>query len=153
MDSKPKFAVDSMLGKLAKWLRLLGYDTFYTNKIKPVTLLSVAQSENRIIISKRRYFLKHPFSVPILFLKTDKLEEQLLKIAEKYPFQKNKAFSRCLLCNNVTTPAEKVSIKKLVPKYVYSSQEYFFQCIHCGKIYWRGTHLERAIDFLGKMGL
>lgn len=142
-----------MLGRLAKWLRLLGYDTFYLNKIKPVTLLSIAQSEDRIIVTKHRYFLKHPFPVPILFLNTDTLEQQLLEIDEKYPLQRNKAFSRCLLCNSMTTTIDKAYVRKLVPKYVFSSQEHFYQCIHCGKIYWNGTHLQRARAFLEKIGL
>ncbi|MDP8242390.1 MAG: Mut7-C RNAse domain-containing protein [Candidatus Celaenobacter antarcticus] len=153
MNSAHKFAVDKMLGRLAKWLRLLGYDTFYKNKIKPVTLLSIAQSENRIIVTKNRYFLKHPFPVPILFLNTDTLEKQLLEIDDKYPLQKNKAFSRCPLCNNATTPVEKENIKKLVPEYVFRTHECFHQCIHCGKIYWRGTHPQRALAFLEKIGL
>jgi len=153
MNSTQKFAVDTMLGKLAKWLRLIGYDTFYKNKIKPVTLQSIAQSEKRIIVTRNHYFLKHPFPVPIIFLHSDILEKQLLEINEKYPLQKNNAFSRCPICNRVTTPINKEYVKKLVPKYVFSTQEYFHQCIHCGKIYWRGTHLERALAFLEKMVL
>ena len=153
MNSTQKFAADTMLGKLAKWLRLLGYDTFYKNKIKPVTLLSIAQSEGRIIITRNYYFLKHPFPVPIIFLHSDILEKQLLEINEKYFLRKNKSFSRCPICNRVTTPIDKEYVKKLVPKYVFSTHENFHQCIRCGKIYWRGTHLERALAFLGKMGL
>ena len=153
MKSKPRFAIDKMLGRVAKWLRLLGYDTFYRNKIRPVTLLSVAQSEDRIIITKNHYFLKHPFPVPILFLTTNTLEQQLLEVNEKYPLQREKAFSRCPLCNNVTTPIEKEYVNGLVPEYVFSTQEHFYQCIHCGKIYWKGTHLQRAHAFLEKIGL
>lgn len=153
MKSKPKFAVDKMLGRLAKWLRLLGYDTFYRNKIRPVTLLSVAQSEYRIIITKNHYFLKHPFPVPILFIKGNTLEPQLLEINEKYPLHRSKAFSRCPLCNNKTTPIEKEYVNKLVPEFVFNTQEQFHQCIRCGKIYWKGTHLEKALAFLEKIGL
>jgi len=153
MNFTPKFAVDKMLGKLAKWLRLLGYDTFYRNKIKPVTLLSIAQSDDRIIVTRNHHFLKHPFPVPILFLKANTLEQQLLRVNEQYPLQRKKAFSRCPLCNNVTTSIEKEYVERIVPEYVFNTQEHFHQCIRCGKIYWNGTHLQRALAFLEKIGL
>jgi len=148
MSASQNFAVDKMLGKLAKWLRLLGYDTFYINKIKPVTLLSIAQSEDRIIITKQRYFLKHPFPVPVLFLHSDTLEKQLQEIHKIYPLHAERIFTRCPLCNNKTTHIEKEYIKKLVPEYVFLTHDHFQQCIRCGKIYWHGTHLERAMAWL-----
>ena len=153
MDDTPKFAADSMLGKLAKWLRLLGYDTFYKNKIKPVTLLSIAQSENRIILTKHRYFLKHPFPVPIIFLHSDALDKQLREIHEIFPLQAERIFTRCPICNRKTTPVDKEYVKKLVPDYVFRTHDQFHQCIRCGKIYWKGTHLERAMAWLKNAGL
>ena len=153
MKSKPKFAVDKMLGRLAKWLRLLGYDTFYRNKIRPIALLSIAQSEDRIIVTRNHYFLKHPFPVKIFFLITDTLEQQLSEIHKTYPLDTNKVFSRCTICNSITTAIEKEYLKKLVPEYVFSTQEHFHQCIRCGKIYWQGTHLQKAQLFFKKIGL
>lgn len=153
MKPKPRFAVDKMLGRLAKWLRLLGYDTFYLNKIKPVTLLSIAQSENRIIVTKHRYFLKHPFPVSVIFLDSDTLEKQLQEIHKTYALHTERVFTRCPFCNSKTTPIEKEYIKKLVPEYVFRTHDHFQQCIRCGKIYWKGTHLQRARAFLEKIGL
>jgi len=137
-----------MFGRLAKWLRLLGYDTFYMNKIKPVTLLSIAQSEDRIIVTKHHYFLKHPFPVPILFLHSDTLKEQLQEIHKVYALHAERVFTRCPLCNSKTTPIERENVKKLVPEYVFRTHDHFQQCIRCGKIYWQGTHPERAMAWL-----
>ncbi|MBN2017835.1 MAG: Mut7-C RNAse domain-containing protein [Candidatus Cloacimonetes bacterium] len=151
MENIPRFAVDSMLGKLAKWLRLLGYDTFYRNNIKPVTLLSIAQSEDRTIVTKHRHFLKHPFPVPIIFLRSNTVKEQLREIDSANKLTAEKAFTRCLICNRKTTPIDKEYVRKLIPEYVFRTHDHFHQCIRCGKIYWKGTHLKRAMLLLEKL--
>ncbi len=153
MKNYPRFAVDKMLGKLAKWLRILGYDTFYKNKISNATLLSIANSEHRIIITRNHFFKKSKHQIKIIFITKDRLEGQLIELNKKISLSKNRMFTRCPICNRKTTEIEKEYVKDIVPEYVYQTQERFFQCLLCGKVYWEGTHLLNAKKFIENLNL
>jgi len=153
MHGNIRFAVDRMLGSLAKWLRILGYDTYYRKQIKPINLVSIAQSQDRIIITKNRWFLKSKFSVKIIFLKSNSLDDMLREVHSFIPLETDRIFTRCIECNEKTIPVRKEDIKDLVPIYVYEHNEEFSRCKGCGKIYWKGTHFERAMNFIETLGL
>jgi hypothetical protein len=149
VESKSKrFVVDKMLGKLAKWLRILGYDTFYTNKIKPETLLSIAISENRIILTRNHKLLKQKNRIPVILIHSDTVKEQLRELNSKIPLSANHLFTRCPICNQKTHPIEKEKVKGVVPPYVYQTEDKFTHCIQCGRTYWKGTHITHAKEWL-----
>ena len=148
MKNNPRFAVDKMLGKLAKWLRILGYDTFYKNIISNATLLSVANSDNRILITKNHFFKKRKHQIKIIFITSDDLKDQLLELKHEIKLSTDRIFTRCPICNRKTTRINKEFVNDIVPPYVYQNQERFFQCLLCGKVYWAGTHLENAKKFI-----
>ncbi|HEX38313.1 MAG TPA: hypothetical protein ENG70_05630 [Candidatus Cloacimonetes bacterium] len=148
MQKKPRYAVDRMLGSLAKWLRILGYDTYYRKHIKPINLVSIAQSQDRAIITKNRWFLKSKFPIRIIFLNSNSLKDMLREVHAIIPLETDKIFTRCIVCNEKTIPVQKEEIKDFVPIYVYEHHDEFSRCNGCGKIYWKGTHFERVQNFI-----
>jgi len=153
MKNYPCFAVDKMLGKLAKWLRILGYDTFYKNKISNATLLSIANKDNRILITRNHSFKKRKHQIKIIFISKDELRAQLAELNQEIKLSTDRIFTRCPICNRKTTEIEKEYVKDIVPEYVYQNQDRFFQCLLCGKVYWEGTHLLNAKKFIENLNL
>lgn len=148
-----KFIADVMLGRLAKWLRIIGYDTLYFRKIEDSQLIRKAVSEGRILLTRDiELFNRGGFQG--LFIESGELGAQLaqvMKEAELKPRTRSKV--RCPLCNERLEPVGKHRIKELVPAYVYSTQREFTRCSRCGKIFWRGTHWQRIERRLKEMDL
>jgi len=147
-----KFIVTKELGRLARWLRILGFDTVYFKSDNKGTLILEALREERIIITrskvKREELKKRTVGVVSCDL-GEQLEEVIkalnLKIDEK------QMFTRCTLCNEPLKDVKKEEVKDLAPEYVYKTQELFMQCPACKKIYWQGTHwgnVKKVIDRL-----
>ena len=141
-----------MLGKLAKWLRILGFDTLYYNEIDDDRLLAIAEKENRILLT-RDTRIKRMKKAGIIFIEDDHWREQLKQFLKAFPVEKSDLFSRCLICNRELLEIKKEKVKEKVPPYVYQSQENFSCCPGCGKIYWSATHYERMRDELVNLGV
>lgn len=148
-----RFAVDKMLGKLAKWLRILGYDAYYSNKIEPAILLSIAISENRIVLTRNHKWLKRKYNIPVILIHSDKVDEQLRELNARIPLSIDDFFTRCPICNIKTFPIDKERVKRLVPPYVYHMHDKFTHCIRCGRVYWDGTHITHAQEWLKSIGI
>jgi hypothetical protein len=136
-----KFLVDAMLGKLAKWLRILGYDTIYVKSADDTELIRRARLENRILLTRDKLLAKN-WIVQTLFIKSEVVDEQLLQVIKRFRLKwDNSIFSRCPLCNTqlieIDTPHE---IKDKVPEFVFNTYSEFWKCVTCNKIYWSGTH-------------
>jgi len=130
---------DFMLGKLARELRLLGIDCAYQKEANSEQTLKKAKNGQRILLT-RNTKLKDKESV--FFIESEKVAEQVQQVLEAFPNLAFNPMTRCLDCNAVLVEREKESIKSEVPFYVYRTQERFYCCPDCGKIYWRGTHYE-----------
>jgi uncharacterized protein with PIN domain len=128
-----------MLGRLARELRLLGIDCTYKNEPNAKLILKRAKQEGRLLLT-RNTKLKDKESV--LFIESENVVDQVQQIVAAFPDLGIKPMSRCLNCNGVLVEREKESIRSEVPFYVYRTQERFYSCSDCGKIYWRGTHYE-----------
>lgn len=146
-----KFLLTPELGKLAKWLRAVGYDAVTLQEGIP-HLLARAASEQRTILT-RWAALRHHRGTPVVWIESDTLRTQLraLKRAGKIGLLKKKLFSRCLLCNVFVQGIEKEKVKGKVPPYVYRTQDIFLRCPSCKRVYWAATHRERALQFLRKL--
>ncbi len=132
-----------MLGRLAKWLRIAGYDTeYFTNKDKKL-LTYQSLKQGRIIITRDHRLSKHK-ALKIVILKSDDLDEQLRQLAAELgiKFDTTNLLSRCTLCNSLIQTIDKDKVKSKVPDFVFNTQQQFFWCNNCKKIYWPGTHLE-----------
>jgi uncharacterized protein with PIN domain len=148
-----KFAADRMLGRLAKWLRVLGQDVVYGQHLTGYGLIRAARAEGRLILTRDRR-LKQKQPPPFLFIESDHYREQLCQVIQVYNLKFGDGlFKRCLDCNTSLQPRSKDSVKKLVPSYVSSTQENFSQCPTCRRVYWPATHHEKMLNELRAMGL
>ncbi|UCE18270.1 MAG: Mut7-C RNAse domain-containing protein [Gemmatimonadota bacterium] len=151
-DSEIKFIADTMLGRLAKWLRILGYDTLYPGQESDQRLARIAAEEGRILLTRdtelasRKGFRK-------LLVDSDRLAEQLSQVIEAFHLKTNdRILSLCLLCNCPLREIQKDSVRDKVPPYVFQTQSRFFQCPECDKIFWPGTHLDHIRTELERLG-
>jgi len=148
-----RFAADVMLGKLAKWLRVLGQDVIYGRHLSGAGLIHAARQENRIILTRdRRLRLRQ--SHDSLFVESDDFREQLRQVVSTFHLVRSRdLFRRCLICNYLLQPRAKASVKEAVPEYVFSTQEHFFWCANCHRIYWPATHHQKMLQELNNLQL
>ncbi len=143
------FICDVMLGKLARYLRMLGLDARYVRQGEDIASFPVA-SEGSLFLTKRRGVTSCGRSVHI---KADNPKEQLLEI-KKYIKRHSKPaalMSRCLDCNTLLTDIPKEDIEQLVPEYVFHHHEHFKACPGCKKVYWEGSHTEEMRTWIDKV--
>jgi uncharacterized protein with PIN domain len=145
MSDTPKFIVDHNVGKLARWLRLMGYDARFFQGENDSELVALALSENRIILTRDTRIMKRRLvtkgRLRALLIGSDQPIKQIHQVVDslKLDYRFN-PFSLCLECNQPLVERKKAEVKELVPPYVFKTQEYFRQCPACQRIYWRGTH-------------
>jgi uncharacterized protein len=138
-----KFIVDCMLGKLAKWLKILGFDAIYLNKAEDRDLLRLARREKRVLLTKDQELLQAAAGLPRLFVKSDNWQEQLTQVLEAFRLRNRaKPHSRCLLCNVELKRIPKRMARNLVPPFVFERAPSFAICPACGRVFWPGTHFE-----------
>lgn len=141
-----KFIADIMVGRLAKYLRMAGYDVLYINTASDNQIIKKARKTDRIVLTRdslmlaRREFKKG--TVKYLFIKDDKLENQLNQIKSDLKVLLKPNLVRCIECNRKLIKVKKEDIKNKVPPYVYKTQQNFLYCKKCDKYYWRGTHYD-----------
>lgn len=138
-----KFIVDCMLGKLAKWLKILGFDAIYLNKAEDRDLLRLARREKRVLLTKDQELLQAAAGLPRLFVESDNWQEQLTQVLEAFRLRNRaKPHSRCLLCNVELKRIPKGMARNLVPPFVFERAPSFAICPTCGRVFWPGTHFE-----------
>jgi len=153
MSNKPSFIVDAMLGNLAKKLRLLGYDSFYSSNIEDEDLLNKAKTEKRIIITKDVQLLHtaKKMDIPQVKITSNDEIEQILQINKISCIGKciiSGNTSRCSVCNGELQKTEKCLVLEKIPKGVSENTEDFWTCKNCKKIYWAGSHIEKLQKFV-----
>ncbi|MFQ6117655.1 MAG: Mut7-C RNAse domain-containing protein [Candidatus Bipolaricaulia bacterium] len=135
-----KFLVDAMLGKLAKWLRILGYDTLYFRDLEDEQLIGLAEVEGRVLLTGDEELWRHG-----ILISSDDWREQLRELAEAVELDTSRVFTRCIECNVPLDRVGRAEIEGEVPPYVFATQEEFGRCPGCGRIYWKGTHFQSAL--------
>jgi len=148
-----KFLADRMLGKLAKGLRMLGYDTIYYRGEDDYHLFQLARQEGRMILTRNTKLVPKRSEDRILRVTEDKPLLQLRELFQKghISLDQENLFSRCLLCNTTLNQISREEVEGKVPDFIFYQQKEFFQCPECRKIYWQGSHPEkmaRRIDEL-----
>jgi len=138
-----KFIVDCMLGKLAKWLKILGFDAVYLNRAEDRELLLLARREKRVLLTKDQELLKAAVGLPRLFVESDNWQEQMAQVLDAFRLRERaKPHSRCLLCNVELKRIPKRMARNLVTPFVYERAPSFAICPVCGRVFWPGTHFE-----------
>ena len=146
-----RFIADVMLGRLARWLRALGYDTEYDSTIDDQDLAQRALSENRILLT-RDVELTRRRGLVFVLIKDDALATQLKQVVSALHLPLTGAFSRCLDCNGELVDSPRAEVEGKVPPFVLATQTRFRNCPRCGKVYWRGTHWSRMRAALEEIG-
>jgi uncharacterized protein with PIN domain len=144
------FLVDSMLGTLAKWLRILGYDTTYYAKVDDNQLVRLARAEGRILLTRDMGLVQRRGLVA-LFIASESLDEQLAQVVQTLGLRTDNAFSRCPVCNTLLEDVPKYEAWGLVPPFVFQRQEAFKLCPECNQFYWRGTHWQNMLQQLEQL--
>lgn len=144
------FSLDSSLGKLARWLRLLGHDAAWRRNDDLGRALSRARAEGRVLLTRsadlERLGLSSPPSGSYL-IASSALDDQLAELARSMPiFREARPFSRCSDCNLELEEADRESVLKKIPPFVAGTQTKFRTCPGCGKVFWRATHSEKILD-------
>ena len=136
-----KFAVDCMLGKLAKWLKILGFDTAYFSKIEDDDLLVFAQNESRVLLTRDNGLIEKSKNVPALFINSEKWSEQIQQVFNEFDLKgEANPNSRCIECNTVLKALPKERARNLVTPFIYQNAEKYSLCPECGRVFWKGTH-------------
>ncbi len=136
-----RFIADVMLGRLARWLRLLGFDTLYYSDISDSRLLKVAREEGRFILTRDTRFVKIRGIKDYLLITSNNSFKQLLEVLRSLNLGRFKPLSRCVECNGLLLRIlDKGELKDTVPEFVFLNVHVFIKCSECGKIYWEGTH-------------
>ena len=136
-----KLLLSKELGRLTKWLRILGFDAEYFNENNASSLLIQALRDERTILTRNQH-LPQGRGIKIVLIKTEMLKAQLAEAVKALQITPDSGmmFTRCILCNVELTAVDKEKIKDKVPEYVFKTQENFISCPRCKRIYWQGTH-------------
>lgn len=151
-----KFVLDVHLGKLAHFLRLLGFDTYYNNAYDDPEIVNISVSEHRIILTRDVNLLKNKVITHGYWVRNTNYIKQLEEVIKRLDLKNLiTPFTRCLDCNGILRGIDKNSIKDKVPKVVSHVFENYHECQDCHKIYWEGSHYEKlkifVDDFLKKL--
>jgi uncharacterized protein with PIN domain len=147
----PKFIADCHLGKLTKYMRLMGVDTLYFPHIEDDELILMANDQNRIILTRDRSLSKRK-NAPVFFLEPTDTKTQLKTLIEYYKLKEHPApFSRCIVCNTTLQVIEKEKVIDSLPEKVIKYFDYFEYCPTCDRIYWRGDHYRHMMEFMAQV--
>jgi len=142
-----------MLGRLVKWLRVLGQDVIYGQHLTGHGLIRAARAERRLILTRDRR-LKQKQPPPYLFIESNHYRDQLRQVIQECGLKPGQSmFTRCVECNTALQPRTKDSVENAVPPYVFSTQEKFSWCPKCRRIYWPATHHSRMMAELEQLGM
>ena len=140
----PRFIVDLNVGRLATWLRVMGYDTLFPRDASDNDLARMALKDNRILVTRDTDFLKRRAvrlgQLRMVYIAEDDLRGQLRQLVRELNLTCDRSGTRCLRCNNKLSTVTKSDVLGSIPPYVASTQDDFSICAYCDRIYWRGTH-------------
>lgn len=145
-----KFIADEMLGKLARWMRIMGCDVEYFTNISDRELADRAYNSGRVILTRDTLLIRRKkVRDNYFFIQSDKVMEQLKQVIRYFSIDPFAGFlTRCLLCNEPLQDIEKEAVRAKVPAYVHETESSFKTCPACGRIYWQATHKRHMINRL-----
>ncbi len=144
-----RFFAESTLGKLAKWLRLLGFDTVYERRPPAGS----NRDPGRIRLTRTRRMLKSDAPDRFIFIASDGYLEQVRQVIRELGLTPEDIdpFSRCIRCNEPIQPIEKPSVFGQVPDYIWETQDTFHRCPQCNRVYWPGSHTRQSLARIRKL--
>ena len=152
-NPKPaRFILDTHLGKLASYLRMMGFDTLYRNDYPDDLLAQISHDEERILLTRDIGLLKRSLVVYGYYVRNTNPRKRIVEVFERFDLpQQVVPFKFCMKCNGLLTSVPKAEV---IGKLQYRTAEYydeFHQCTSCDRIYWKGPHYERMQEFMGEV--
>ncbi len=144
----PALLCDHMLGTLARWLRLLGFDAAYPRPLEDATLVRLAREEDRTLLTRDRDLARRR-GVRAVYVESDVLDEQVAQVVREMGLEVRDPMTRCSVCNGVLVAVSPDEVEGQVPAGVHRRHRTFWRCPDCGRIYWKGSHwaqIERKIE-------
>lgn len=149
---KPRFLADCNVGRLARWLRALGYDASYHARIGDAELVREAAAESRVVLTRDRDLTKRRVIqtgvVRAILIRDDDVTKQLRQVFAELGLQLTEALTRCIECNAELESRGAQTVAERVPPYVRRTQSHYSECPECGRVYWAGTHWQRMREVL-----
>jgi uncharacterized protein with PIN domain len=147
-----KFVLDVHLGKLSKYLRMLGFDTYYRNDLDDDEIIKLSLQEKRIILTRDVGILKHGKVTHGYWLRSQDSKEQLREVIQRFDLRKQiRPFYRCTVCNGLVTKIDKQNIVHQIEENTKKYFNEFYQCSTCRQVYWEGSHYVMMRKFIDQM--
>lgn len=152
LNGQARFILDNHLGKLATYLRMLGFDTLYRNDFQDQQLAALAASEGRILLTRDRGLLMRRSIELGYYVRSMDAREQVVEVLQRYNlFDKIRPFQRCLRCNEILKPVSKSSILERLEPLTKKYYDEFCVCPKCDRIYWKGSHYDRMQSLIHEL--
>jgi uncharacterized protein with PIN domain len=143
------FAAERTLGRLVKWLRLMGFDTLSESEY-PKGAFMQHIGPGRVFLTRTQRLREAQAGGGTIFIQANDPTEQAIELVRKAGIRPEdlRPFSRCIICNEEIAPVTRSAVTRWVPDYVWNTQAHFSSCLKCGRVYWKGSHTERALKKL-----
>ncbi len=149
----PRFVADSMLGRLAKWLRAFGFDAYYDPSLDDHGVIARARERGAIALTRDTEFPQPP-DVRVIRIESNFLEEQLAQVVREVPLDTESAqpLTRCIVCNSELSSVTRDDVWRDIPPFIYLTTEAYARCPECRRVYWEGSHAQRMHGTLVQLG-
>jgi uncharacterized protein len=149
-----RFVLDGHLGRLAAYLRMLGFDTWYQNYVDDPVLAQISKEEQRILLTRDQGLLKRSAVTHGYWVRATAPREQLREVIQRFDLQRiTHPFTRCLSCNGLLRSTTRDEVKNEVPENAARFYTEFWRCASCGKVYWQGSHYQRMTRLIEEFGV
>lgn len=147
-----KFVLDVHLGRLAAYLRMLGFDAFYRNCLADPELARISANEQRVLLTRDRGLLKHGAVTYGYWLRETDSRAQAEEVLRRFELTAElRPFTRCMACNEALQEVSREQARAAVPARVFERHEEFRRCPRCGRVYWKGTHYRRMERWIAEL--
>lgn len=141
---EPRFVLDAHLGRLAGYLRLIGFDTLYRGDFEDREIARISASEHRILLTRDKALLKRSEVTHGYWVRETESEAQLAEVVWRFDLADSmRPFERCMRCNGKVVPVEKGAVLHLLEPKTRKHYHDFHRCTGCGRVYWQGSHFDR----------
>jgi uncharacterized protein with PIN domain len=148
-----RFLADDMVGRLARWLRVLGYDTASAGSMSDTEVAALARREGRTVLTRHAALAERFPDLDVFVIDDENPWMQLSRVVAHFRLDTESGlfFTRCSVCNGLLEKIDKVRYRERIPPKSYAAFADFWRCPGCGRIYWAGTHVERMREQLGRL--
>ena len=145
----PKFVLDVHLGRLAGYLRMLGFDALYQSCLTDPELVRISSTERRTLLTRDRGLLKHAAVTHGYWLREPDGRRQIAEIVHRFDLAGSlRPFTRCMACNGLLQAVAKEQVRHSIPARIAERHDEFCRCPGCGRVYWKGSHHDRMLRWI-----